>query len=265
MKELTIIVVDSDPRMEGIVAALSCCCPAEISLKIHKHNAGGGEWLPIVSVDSQVDLAFCHAANLENPRAVISGQVARACLRVCYSGGGRPDTSKLSGDWLTVPRPISNEASVSSGEWREFILWVSSVNAASQLNSESLPRLLRLDYPRNATALLILTRAVLAMLSGSVSAPQGRRSPEAIWEWMREPFLPGGRVMRRIRSEVGQGEELSEEFSNLAKWLEANDYTQAQQVLNLNEPLNEAELKSRLRNILTAVEKDLASILNAEN
>jgi hypothetical protein len=267
-EKFTILVVDDHDRRAGIAVALERAVPAGYVAKVHQHTAGSTGWMTSPG-EGPFDLAFCHAGNLKDPPREYRKEISRAKVLVYYSGGGRPSVPNLAVNILcfSVPRPIQDQSYVSGSEWAEFIKWALAVSRAATdvrlTNEESrLPRLLRSDYPRVSVALLILCRAALALLDGSISGTQERRTIEGIWIWMREPF-PNLETLSELEKELPVV-QFSDGLKRLVKWLKSGASTSIADISagNLGCGTTNSQ-ESSLRVVLIEAEACLARVLDA--
>ncbi len=224
---------------------------------IHLHNAGQGNWVPLVPADVSAELVLFHWSDSETLNNAemyphVRPPIDRAKVRVAYSGGGIGVSEHLPDGWYRIPRPMQKAQDVSTSEWRELLLWAADPSRPTE--QDRLPRVLRADFPRVATALLILCQGFMAMTQGfdvSSSAASRVRTPE----WWAEPFKPIADIDKRLQEELGES-TLSVEIMQLVHWFRPpNPQSNGASVM----------VPGNLNNLIEKAEQDLAKSLGASS
>ncbi len=211
--EFTILVVDSsDDRRDGLCRAILAARPGA---KIYTHNAGDGGWLPEEPAAVKSTLTLFHWSNEAKLKDdSINEPVTRSSIRLFYSGGGVPPSQKLAEGWSSIPRPIDHANHLSRREWEELLAWAENPSHSF----DHLPRALHADFPRVATALLILCQGFEAMNTGEVPDPCRVKAALCDQVWWRAPFAPIKDLDAELRRELGTT-DLPKPVKKLVSWI----------------------------------------------
>lgn len=249
MQSLQVLILDRDDRPGGRMESI-CAVLAQLfapQLEIHRHRAGDAGWEPTLRQLRKHTIAFVHwndKGRLDDEK--VKAAVGQATVRVAYSGGGLDERSVTPPGWFTVRRPLLTASDLSVGEWRELVEWATRSDLRTQ--PEALPRALRLDFPRVAVALLILSQGFIALTSGSViGADPGELQRVFSREWWASPFQ-GQDLWGRLRGELGVPEsgDLSTELEQFVSWLASKESPPAEIDLRSLVPLVELTLATKL-------------------
>jgi hypothetical protein len=271
---MTIALIDGKPRRTELVKALSTAAPKDSV--VYAHGAGRGDWSP-AALPEKMDLVLFHWNDRESlALPAIAAPVGRSAVRIFFSGAGMAETTSLPEHWLGIPRPLDAAEDLSPGEWRELLTWATD----PQRTTDYLPRALQRDFPRAATALLILAQGFRAITGGQVKASPKAGDRILQREWWAEPFRPllaSSRLQGVLRKEFGfpqpepsQADRMPQAVVFLVRWIEQDDSEKAAEVLRewAKEPAAKCAKLSKgeelLSSLVESAEKELAKLLGSK-
>jgi hypothetical protein len=211
--EFSILIVDrKDGRRNGLSRAIRSAQP---NVKVYAHNTGSGDWKPEIPLDATPALVLFHWSDeAQLIKTTIKEAVARSAVLLAYSGAGVPSSEELPKGWFSIPRPLDHADHLSRREWEELLVWAENPDRSS----EHLPRALHADFPRVATALLILCQGFEAMATGKLLDPGRARAAMCDKMWWRTPFAPVKDLAAELKRELGTP-NLPQPLERLISWI----------------------------------------------